>query len=189
MISSLIFSIIFKLIIYPFKKFGGGKKMAFDIREARENDVDAIWEIFHEVIIAGDTYVFDPNTSKDQFLKLWLAPHMATYVLEDDGKIIGTYALKPNQPDLGSHIANAAYMVPPEEQNRGIGRAMCEHSLKEAKILGYIGMQFNMVVSTNDAAISLWQQFGFSIIGTIPKGFRDTKLGYIDTHIMYKSLE
>lgn len=37
---------------------------------------------------------------------------------------IGTYVLKPNQPGLGSHVANAGYMVKSDYAGKGIGKAM-----------------------------------------------------------------
>lgn len=49
-------------------------------------------------------------------------------------------------------------------------------------------MQFNIVISTTENAVRLWQKFGFKIIGTTPKAFRHNKLGLVDTHIMYKDL-
>jgi len=33
-----------------------------NIREAGAHDQDAMWEIFHEVVAAGDTWVFDADT-------------------------------------------------------------------------------------------------------------------------------
>lgn len=55
-------------------------------------------------------------------------------------------------------------MVHPNARGRCIGRSMGEHSIMLAKSLGYIGMQFNIVVSSNPA-IKLWESLGFKIIG------------------------
>jgi ribosomal protein S18 acetylase RimI-like enzyme len=52
---------------------------------------------------------------------------------------------------------------------------MAEHSLSEARRLGFRAMQFNFVVSTNESAIHLWQQLGFKIVGTLPGAFRHSK--------------
>lgn len=49
-------------------------------------------------------------------------------------------------------------------------------------------MQFNIVVSTNEAAVHLWQKHGFRIIGTTPKGYRHQTLGLVDTLIMFREL-
>ncbi|MDN5215389.1 GNAT family N-acetyltransferase [Fulvivirgaceae bacterium BMA12] len=158
------------------------------IRKAGKKDYDGIWEIFESVIKTGDTYVFDPRTNKEALSKYWLAPHMKTYVAEEYGKLLGTYIIKPNQTGLGAHVANCSYMVHPNAQGKGIGKKLCEHSLENAKNLGFKAIQFNIVVSTNQAAVNLWKKYGFKIIGTIPKGFNHLTLGYVDAHIMYKEL-
>lgn len=159
------------------------------IRKATLADYDAVWEIFSSVIQTADTYVFDPNTPKTDLEKHWFAKYMQTFVYEEDGQILGTYIIKANQLDLGSHIANGSYMIHPEAQGKGIGKKLCEHSLEMAKASGFKAIQFNIVVSTNIGAVKLWQRFGFEIIGTIPNGFRHAQHGFVDTYIMYKALE
>ena len=158
------------------------------LRKATQDDIDATWEIFSQVISKGDTYVFDENTSKNDFERLWFAATMQTFVAEEDGAIVGTYFLKPNQPGRGNHIANASYIVKPGLQGKGIGQMMCEHSINVAHQLDFQAIQFNLVVSTNDRAVSLWKKNGFKIVGTIPKAFRHAREGFVDAHIMYLSL-
>lgn len=160
------------------------------IRKAdKEKDYDSIWEIFSNVIKTADTYVFGPDTPKESLAKIWFADNMDTFVaVEDDGSIVGTYFIKPNQVDLGSHIANCGYMVSPMHQGRGVGQQMCEHSIEWARAKGYTGIQFNIVVSSNISAVNLWKRYGFEIIGTTPKGFRHKDLGFVDTYIMFKNL-
>lgn len=159
------------------------------IRKASEFDYDSIWSIFAEVIQSGDTYVFDPDTSKTELAKHWFMDYMTTFVAEEDGMVLGTYIIKPNQIGLGNHIANCSYMVSSKARGKGVGKLLCEHSISYAKEQRYLGIQFNMVISTNTAAVALWKKYGFQIIGTTPKGFRHASLGYVDTYIMFKSLE
>jgi len=156
------------------------------IRKATIQDYDSVWEIFHQVVKTGTTYVFDPETPKEDLAKYWFGPSMYSYVLEQEGEILGTYVIKPNQVGLGSHIANGSYMVHSNAHGKGIGGLLCEHSLAEAKRLGFIAMQFNIVVSTNAVAVRLWKKFGFEIIGTVPAAFNHAELGYVDGFIMYK---
>jgi len=158
------------------------------IRKATLDDYDAIWNIFETVIRTGDTYPFSPDTNKESLTKNWFADYMNAYVMDQNGQIIATYMLKPNQVDLGSHIANCSYMVHPDARGKGAGKLICEHSLTEAQRLGYRAMQFNLVVSTNHVAVNLWQKCGFEIIGTIPEGFKHQSLGYVDAYIMYRKL-
>lgn len=159
------------------------------IRKASEEDYDEVWDIFCTVILTGDTYVFDPNTPKKYLRKHWFADYIQTFVVEDHGKILGTYIIKPNHLGLGNHVANASYMIHPNAQGKGIGKLLCEHSLTFAKASGYLAIQFNIVVSTNEAAVRLWKKYGFKIIGTTPRGFRHQTMGLVDTYIMYKALD
>ncbi len=158
------------------------------IRPAQVSDFEAVWKIFHEVVEAGDTYPIPPGTSMEQMHDLWFAPYMLTYVAEYEGEVLGTYMLKPNQPGLGSHVANGSYMVRSDSRRRGIGKAMAEHSFSEAKKAGFVALQFNLVVATNTPAVNLWKKVGFEITGTIPEAFNHKDLGLVDAHIMYRSL-
>ena len=159
-----------------------------NIREFKEQDTEEVWDIFHAVIQTGDTYVYNKDTPRSSLSQLWFAPPKQTFVAEKAGHIAGTYILKANHPDRGSHIANASFMVHPDHQGEGIGTGMCQHALEEARRQGFQAMQFNLVVSTNYTAVSLWEKMGFSIIGTVPQAFRHAQLGYVDAHIMYKKL-
>ena len=159
-----------------------------NIRPAVEQDRDAIWNIFHEVVAAGDTYAFDPQMSREEALVYWFRSGTHTYVAETDGKIVGTYILRSNQPGAGSHVANAAFMVAPNARGQGIGRGMGEHCLSEARRIGFRAMQFSFVVSTNESALRLWYQLGFKIVGTLPGAFRHPERGYVDVYVMFRSL-
>jgi L-amino acid N-acyltransferase YncA len=159
------------------------------IHPATETDRDAIWNIFHEVVADGDTYSLDPNISREDALAYWFAAGTHTYVAEQPAiGIAGTYILRPNQSGGGSHVANAGFMVSASARGKGIGRAMAEHCLSEARRLGFRAMQFNHVISTNAAAIQLWQDLGFEIVGTLPDAFHHPEKGFVDVYVMYRSL-
>ena len=162
---------------------------ALAIRPATENDRDIIWEIFRATIAAGDTFVFDADTPRETALSYWCAPDAATFVAEQDGRVVGSYLLRPNQPGLGAHVANAGYMVAPGARGLGIGRAMGEHSLAEARRRGYRAMQFNFVVSTNESAVHLWRDLGFEIVGTLPGAFHHAEKGFVDVYVMFRPLK
>lgn len=158
------------------------------IRKAEGKDHDAIWEIIRQVISTGDTYVFAPGSGRDKMLGYWCGKDKHCYVATIEKRVVGTLILKDNQPDLGSHVANASYMTMPGSYGKGIGSTMAEFSLDEAKRLGYRAMQFNIVVSSNDRAIQLWKRLGFKIIGKIPEAFDHKGHGLTDAYIMWKKL-
>jgi L-amino acid N-acyltransferase YncA len=162
---------------------------AFRIRPATDADFEAMWPIFHEIIAAGDTYVFAPDTPRADAVAYWFGPGVASWVVEAEGRIVGMYKIVRNQRDLGSHVANASFMVDPSYTGRGAGRHMGLHCLREARRSGFRAMQFNFVVSTNSAAVALWRSIGFAIVGTLPGAFRHKDLGYVDAYVMYRSLD
>jgi len=164
------------------------KSSSWLIRPATSKDHEAIWRIIQSVIKTGDTYVFTPNASKEKMLEYWCGPDAYTYVALIDDTIKGTFVLRDNKPDLGSHIGNGSYMVDPAAHGLGIGRRMGEHSIAEAKRLGYHAIQFNYVVKTNQPAVNLWLSLGFEIVGEVPEAFNHSQLGYTNVYVMYRKL-
>ena len=158
------------------------------IREFKETDWPAVWAIFHEVVAARDTYVYDPEWSSDEARNVWIEAPGLTVVACDGPLILGTAKIGPNRPGPGSHVATASFMVAADARGLGVGRALGEYALSWAREQGYAAMQFNAVVETNVAAVKLWQALGFQIIGTVPEAFEHARLGRVGLHIMYRRL-
>ena len=160
------------------------------IRPATRADWPLIWPVFAEVVAKGDTYAYPPDIGEDAARAVWMAPDKRVYLAEDGaGRTVGTYYLRPNQLGPGDHVCNAGYMVAAAARGQGLGRAMCAHSLNEARRLGYRAMQYNFVVTTNAGAVRLWLAMGFAVVGTLPGAFRHLRLGFVDAYVMYRSLE
>ena len=159
------------------------------ISEISKNDFELFWPTFKEVVFAQETYAFDPQIDFESAYDLWCLSPQKSYVVKENGLILGSYYIKPNASGPSSHIANCGYMVTLESRGKGIARRLCLHSQKVAVELGYSAMQFNSVVCSNEVAVNLWKKLGFEIIGTIPKGYKHKKLGFVDSFIMHKQLE
>lgn len=159
------------------------------IREAdRTKDFPAILGFLREVAGEGDTFALDESVSDEEILSSWFPRRGKTFVIEVEGTIAGVYKIQPNHFGRGSHIANAGYLIGKKFRGKGLGLAMAEDSLVRAKELGYRAMQFNLVVSTNEAGVGLWKKVGLKIIGTIPGGFKHREKGFVDAYVMYKAL-
>jgi L-amino acid N-acyltransferase YncA len=158
------------------------------IRPARREDRPSIWRIVGPTIRAGETYALDRDMSEADALAYWLAYDQETFVAEQDGEIVGTYFIRANHAGGGRHIGNCGYMTKADASGRGVGRAMCQHSLDYARQQGYRGVQFNFVVSTNVRAVALWQSFGFDIVGRLPLAFHHPTYGYVDALVMFRPL-
>jgi len=160
-----------------------------NIIQAHQNDFDSIWPIFHEVVSAGETYAYKHDTTKDEARSLWLEAAQKTFIAVEDGVVLGSYYLKPNQPGPASHVSNCGYMVSSKARGKGVAKAMCEHAQETAKYLGYKAMQYNFVVSTNTVAVKLWEKMGYDIVGRLPNAYHHKTKGYVDALVMYKWFE
>ena len=49
-------------------------------------------------------------------------------------------------------------------------------------------MQFNAVVETNTAAVRLWRDLGFQVVGTVPEAFDSAAHGLVGLHVMHRYL-
>ncbi|MBM0169199.1 GNAT family N-acetyltransferase [Altererythrobacter sp. C41] len=140
------------------------------------------------VIRAGETYAFDRDMSEGAALAYWTRAGTEAFVAEDDGRILGTYYMRPNQAGGGSHVCNCGYVTAADAAGRGVARQMCLHSLDHARAQGYRAMQFNFVVSSNERAVRLWQTLGFDIVGRLPLAFDHPGLGPVDALVMFRTL-
>lgn len=158
------------------------------IRPLQRREFDKVWPIFHAIVSAGETYSYDPDTTKDQGAAIWFAEEKTPYIAEVNGEAVGTFYLRDNQLGLGDHIANGGFMVAPEHAGKGYGTQMALCMIEEAKRAGYTGMQFNFVVEGNDRSLNIWKKLGFAIVGTVPNAFRHAKKGLTPVNILYREL-
>jgi ribosomal protein S18 acetylase RimI-like enzyme len=162
--------------------------MPLTIRPATRADDEAVWAILEPVFHAGETYPIPRDISREQALAYWHTPGHAVFVAEEDGRIVGTYYLRANNRGGGGHVANCGFMTALHESGRGVARAMCAHSLDEARRRGFTAMQFNFVIASNERAVRLWQACGFAIVGTLPGVFAHPTRGFVDTYVMHRPL-
>ena len=161
------------------------------IRQITEADWVDFFPTFTEVVEAGETYAFPVGLSIEDAHGWWVeSPPGVTVVATDEetGAILGSAKSGPNRPDRGSHVATASFMVTSAARGRGVGRALGEWVLTWARAQGDSAMQFNAVVETNVVAVKLWQDLGFTIIGTVPEAFDSREHGRVGLHVMHRRL-
>jgi ribosomal protein S18 acetylase RimI-like enzyme len=158
------------------------------IRPYESRDWEDVWNVLEPVFREGECYAFPRDISPERARQIWTDTKEAFVAVDDDGRIIGTYYLRPNFEGGGSHVCNCGYAVSESARGRGVAAAMCELSQQEAAARGYLAMQFNFVVSSNAAAVNLWKKMGFEVVGTLPRVFRHPKLGLVDAFVMHKFL-
>lgn len=165
-------------------------------RRAGADDWPALWSIMEPVVRAGETYCWDVSMDEAAARLEWLPgeaspdPTLAVVVAVEGatGEVLGTAQLHANRGGPGAHVANASFLVASHAGGRGVGRALAGYVLEEARAAGYEAMQFNAVVETNERAVGLWTSLGFSVIGTVPAGFRHPTAGPVGLHIMHRFL-
>ena len=157
-------------------------------RIAIHEDVEALWGILEPMVRQGGTYVFSLDKTKESMMDYWMGADKATFVVEKEGVVVGTFYLKANQDDFGDHICNAGFVVARDAEGQGLGRWMGEYAQAAAKSRGFGAMQFNFVIQSNLKAVHLWKSLGFSVIGEIPEAYRHPNLGLVPALIFYKKL-
>lgn len=148
-----------------------------------------LWDVLRPVFEKGASYPIAPDVSEAEAKAYWLGTEKRVFIAKDNEQgLVGTYYIRENQPGLGAHVCNCGYMVAPPARGRGIARQMNQHSQVTAREMGYRAMQYNLVAATNTPAVSLWKSEGFHIVGTLPLAFAHKELGFVDAHVMFKSL-
>ena len=158
------------------------------IRDARPEDWMEIWPFFRRIVAAGDTYTWPRDMGEQDARAAWFPSPGRTVVATVAGTVVGTAKTQPNYAGPGAHVANASFMVDPGYGGRGVGRALGEQVLAQARADGYRAMQFNAVVASNAAAVRLWSSLGFTVVGAVPAAFDHPTLGPVPLLIMHRPL-
>ena len=160
--------------------------MALEIRPYREEDLAGMVKVWNEVVEGGEAFPQIEPLTIDSAREFFAAQTLAT-VAVIDSRLFGLYILHPNNVGRCAHVANASYAVASSARGLGLGRELVKDSLAQAARKGFRGLQFNAVVASNAGAIHLYEDLGFTRVGTIPGGFVNFMGGHEDMHIYYKS--
>jgi GNAT superfamily N-acetyltransferase len=139
------------------------------VAAAQAEDHDELYVRFGEIVAAGEGYPQAPGPlAVEDFDDYWMAGKSLVAVARSDGAVAGSYYLKPNFPGRAAHIANAGYFVVRALRGMGVGTALVEDSLVQARALGFDALQFNLVFASNPAR-RLYERMGFEAVGRVPE--------------------
>jgi RimJ/RimL family protein N-acetyltransferase len=93
-------------------------------------------------------------------------PNAAVFVAEDDGAIVGRLSIARDQHPASRHVADLGLMVAISHRRRGIGTRLLEAALEWARESDVRKLELH-VFPHNDAAIKLYEKFGF-----VQEGYR-----------------
>jgi RimJ/RimL family protein N-acetyltransferase len=87
--------------------------------------------------------------------------HAAVYLAEtDDGAIVGRLSISRDPHPACLHVADLGLMVDAAHRRRGIGTALLAAAVEWARSVGVSKIELH-VFPYNEAAIALYEQFGF----------------------------
>ena len=151
------------------------------IRKYNEGDLNEMCNIWNRVVEDGNAFpqeeLLNEKGGKEFFSS---QSYCAVAEKTSDKAVCGLYILHPNNVGRCAHICNASFAVSENSRGLHIGRALVLDCIEQAKRLGFGILQFNAVVATNTYARRLYEQLGFTRLGTIPKGFRMKDGSYED---------
>jgi len=161
-----------------------------NIRTATEADLTAITAIYNEVI-ANSTATFDTEPRTDEGQREWFAAHGPEFpilVAERDGAVMGWASLTQwsRRPAYRGTVESSFY-VQAEHRAQGVGRALKEALIAEARRLGFHTL-LARVAEGSDESLHLNESLGFERIGTMKQVGR--KFGrWLDVHVMQLMLD
>jgi RimJ/RimL family protein N-acetyltransferase len=109
--------------------------------------------------------------------------HAAVFVAEaEDGRVVARLSLARDQHPASAHVADLGLMVAASHRRQGIGRALLAEAVRWSRDRGISKLELH-VFPHNEAAIRLYEQFGFEREGYRKRHYR-RRDGYVDAILM-----
>ena len=141
------------------------------IRTYQPSDIQAVTEIWNEVISDGAAFAEEETLSQEESAELFAKQTYAAVAEDENGEILGAYILHPNYSGRLGHICNASFAVRKAYRGKQIGEKLVTDCISQARRKGFRIMQFNAVIESNTHARHLYERLGFIQSGMIPRGF------------------
>lgn len=144
------------------------------VRKLTEEDGEALWYLRLRALTDNPeafatTYEETLASGRERLLE-GLRQKEAFYVGAFGHSLIGMVYFRQEEGLKNRHKGRILSMyVRPESRGQGVGRALLQEAIAQAK--QFVGVQqlHLTVVTTNDAARSLYRSMGFEVYGTIPR--------------------
>ncbi len=151
------------------------------IRIATIDDLKRMTEIYNQAIRSKKATADTDEFTVEQ-RKSWYDSHSGErnpiYVFEENGDVIGycyLSAYRPGRKALES-VAEISYYIDSNHHRKGVGGKLVEHTIQEAKRLGYKNL-IAILLDANTGSLALLKKYGFAHWGTLPD------IVYLDDHI------
>ncbi len=162
--------------------------MTFVVREAEPGDAAALVELARAVGSEPEGWLITTSDwrgvgEERRYLKsIRRYPHAAVFVAEVPDGIVGRLSVARDMHPASYHVADLGLMVAASHRRRGIGRALLEAACEWARGVGVRKLELH-VFPHNEAAIALYEQFGFEREGYRRRHYKRVD-GYVDAILM-----
>lgn len=168
------------------EKLSNGTTITIDfVRD--HHDADAVRTLLNDVIEEGTSWPFETPLS-DVAFRSYFFSHTALVARCSVGDVIGAFYCKPNFPGRCSHYCNGGFITDSKYRRQGVASVMGAVFLRVAKDLGFRAVLFNLVFTSNEASIRLWEKLGFQKLALLP-GVGRLRNGTFDAVQYYYDLE
>jgi L-amino acid N-acyltransferase YncA len=147
----------------------GTSDLALRIRDAMEQDIPAIRDIYSDTVVNSVATLDTEPPSLEQQTK-WFRRHGGRFpvlVAERDGSIVGWASLSVWN-DRGAYVytSEASVYVATDHRRRGIGTSLMRALIARAQELDQ-HVVIARVVRTNETSLRMMRALGFQDVGTI----------------------
>jgi RimJ/RimL family protein N-acetyltransferase len=161
---------------------------SYVIRPAHPRDAAALVALAEEVVAEPEGWLVSDGgwrtvTDERRYLRaIRRYSDAAVFVAEGKGGIVGRLSLGRDPHPASRHVADLGLMVAPGARRQGIGRALLEQAVSWANEAGIRKLELH-VFPHNDAAIALYEQFGFRREGYRKEHYRRGR-DFVDAILM-----
>jgi RimJ/RimL family protein N-acetyltransferase len=163
----------------------------FCIRQADPSDADQLARLADAVSSEPEGWLISiagewrSAADERRYLKaLRRYSHAAVLVAErDDGEIVGRLSVGRDPHPASAHVADVGLMVAISARRHGVGRALLEAAVGWARGAGVRKLELH-VFPWNEAAIALYDAFGFEREGYRKGHYRRGDGEYVDSILM-----
>ncbi|HEL1587297.1 TPA: GNAT family N-acetyltransferase [Streptococcus suis] len=163
--------------------------------EAEPADAAAFIDFMNQVALETDFLVMDETGfrfSQEQMETIFEAgienPRELCLLAKVGSEVIGAISVKSFRQFRISHIGTIFIAIKKEYWGHGIGSILLEEVSNWAKEVGLLSRLELTVQVRNQAAVHLYQKFGFEIEGTQKRGARTDEGEWLDLYYMGKLL-